>query len=62
MTARQDRLGWFVPFMQAYGKADAQARLVVDHAADAYRLGLITPQTFTGRVAVALGLPTPILV
>ena len=56
VTARQDSLGVFVPFMQAYGRADAQTKLAVDHAAAAYRLHLLTPQAFQARVYGLLGI------
>ena len=56
VAAREATLGVFVPFMQAYGRADAQTKLAVDHAAAAYRLRIITAETFQTRVYALLGI------
>lgn len=57
-ATRQARLGIFVPFMQAYGRADEPTRRACDAAQESYSIGYITAETFTARVASLLGLPT----
>jgi hypothetical protein len=56
---RQDRLGWFVPFMNAWGRADAQTHAEVEVAVQSYALRLITGETLAERVAGLLGLTIP---
>jgi hypothetical protein len=52
---REDRLGVFVPFMQAYGRADAATREALEQVRVNYAAGWITATTFRQRVAALLG-------
>lgn len=62
MTAppRQSRLGWFVPFMNAWGRADEPTRKQVEATVQAYAERLITGETLSERIAGLLGLAIPV--
>jgi len=59
-TARQDRLGWFVPFMNAWGRAEPQVQAQVEAAVQSYALGLSTGATLIARVDELLGIAIPL--
>jgi hypothetical protein len=56
---RGARLGWFVPFMQAWGDADEATQAQIESAVQSRALGLITAETLSERVAALLGLTLP---
>lgn len=56
---REARLGWFVPFMNAWSTAEPATRAEVEHAVQAYAAKLITTDTFMERVSRLLGLSDP---
>jgi hypothetical protein len=57
---RQDRLGWFVPFMEAWGKSDYVTQAQVEAAVQSYALGLSTGATLIARVDELLGIAIPL--
>jgi len=59
-VAVETNLGFFGPFMQAWGRADdrTHAELYID--ALAYLGGSETPQEFEGQVSQLLGIPVPL--
>jgi hypothetical protein len=56
----QDRLGWFVPFMTAWGRAEPQIQAQVEAAVQSYALGLSTGATLIARVDELLGIAIPL--
>lgn len=57
---RESRLGYFVPFMQAWGDADYPTRQQVEVSAEAYEAQLITGAALIQRVDDLLGLAIPV--
>lgn len=55
----QQRLGYFGPFMQAWGVAPAQTHDAVYAESLLYQAHLVAPDVFVADVSHALGIPTP---
>ena len=55
----QTNLGYFGPFMAAWGKADEQTRAAVYDLTLAYRSGTLTADQEVRQVSTDLGVPIP---
>lgn len=56
---RTANLGYFGPFMHAYGQADDATRAALYADTEAYRYGREPAPTLYGQVSQLLGVPTP---
>lgn len=59
LVPRQANLGYFGPFMRAYGGAAPQARVELYMDTQAYRFGRESAAELYGQVTQLLGLQTP---
>jgi hypothetical protein len=55
----QQHLGYFGPFMQAWGKATQEVRKEVYDVTLAYRRGTVTADEEVRQVSLDLGIPIP---
>lgn len=56
---RQANLGFFGPFMQAYGRADYPTRAELYRDTSAYQYGVEISDTLYRQVYALLGVPVP---
>jgi hypothetical protein len=60
VVTRQQRLGWFVPFMNAWGRATGPVQAQLEAAVQSYATGYISGATLIQRVDELLGLAIPL--